>query len=181
MTTVDTVTTDRLVLREFVDADAEALHRLRTDPQVMRWTGEPPLTGGIEAARAAIADYPDFREHGFGRWACELRETGAVVGFCGLKFLDDLGEVDIGYRFVPEHWGRGLATESARACLEYGFGPLALPKIIAMVLPGNAGSIRVLDKLGMERVEDRVEDGLGTVWCYEARREQWPRDAGRGA
>ncbi len=172
------LTTARMRLREFVGSDAEAFYALRTDPQVIRWTGEPFLEGGVEAARAALLAYPDYRKHGFGRWACELGEEG-VVGFCGLKYLDELDAVDVGYRFLPAYWGRGLATESARACLEYGFDTLALPRIIAIIIPSNAASIRVAEKLAMTRVDDHIEPGVGTVRCYEARRGQWPNPGPR--
>lgn len=153
-------TTPRLIHRAMTTADAEAFYALNSHPEVIRYTGEPPIES-IARARDAIEHYPDFDTHGFGRWGCSLREdcaatgspAGTLIGFCGLKYLDDLNEVDIGYRFFPEHWGRGYATEAGRASLAFGFdvlGPeLGLDRIIALVLPENAGSIRVIEKLGM--------------------------------
>ena len=167
------IETERLALREFVEDDAEALHFLKTDPQVMRYTGEPLLLGGVEAAREALAAYPDYREHGYGRWACVLKQTGAVIGFAGLKYLPEADAVDVGYRFRPEYWGRGLATESALGCLEHGFGPLALERIIATVLPGNAASIRVLDKLGMSFVDEELTPEGDRALLYEILRCDW--------
>ena len=115
--------TNRIIHRAFTLDDAEAFHRLNGDPDVMRYTGEPPLTS-LDDARRAITDYPDFDTVGYGRWACVLKETGNVIGFCGLKYLDDLNEVDVGFRFFPEHWGKGLATETCTASLTFGFDVL---------------------------------------------------------
>lgn len=140
--------TARLQHRAFTVEDAEAFHALNSNPEVMRFTHEP-LLASVDAARQAIANYPDFREIGFGRWACIFKETGEIIGFCGLKFLPELDEVDVGYRFLPQYWGRGLATEACLASLEFGFGTLSLDKIIGLVLSENTASIRVLEKAGM--------------------------------
>ena len=151
--------TERLEHRQFSAGDAEAFFALNSNPQVMRFTGEP-LLPSLNAARQAIANYPDFDTVGYGRWACVLKETGAVIGFCGLKYLPDLDAVDVGYRFLPQYWGRGLATEACVASLEFGFATLCLDQIIGMVLPDNAASIRVLEKAGMRPDGDVVYDGI---------------------
>ena len=91
----------------------------------------------------------DYQKHGYGRWACIDKASGQLIGFSGLKYLDDLQEVDLGYRFLPAYWGRGLATESGRAVLEYGFATLRLEQIIGLVAPENVASVRVLEKLGL--------------------------------
>ncbi len=129
-------------------ADADAFFALNAHPDVMRYTGEPPLAS-VDEARRAIETYPDFDTVGFGRWGCVLKESGDLIGFCGLKYLIDLDEVDVGYRFFPEHWGKGLATEACAASLAFGFDTLKLERIIALVLPENGASVRVLDKCGM--------------------------------
>jgi RimJ/RimL family protein N-acetyltransferase len=154
--------TERIILRAFEASDAEALFRLNSHPDVMRFTGEPPMTS-VDAAREGIERYPDWERYGYGRWACVLRSEGedaAPIGFCGLKFLEDHDEVDVGYRFLPQYWGRGLATEVATASIEFGFSTLGLTEIVAYVLPDNQGSIRVLSKLAMTRHSDVVEDGM---------------------
>lgn len=140
--------TERLILREFVEDDAEAFHAFNSDPQVMRHTGEPPCES-VAQARRMIRDYPDYRRHGYGRWAVVYKPDDRVVGFNGLKYLDDLDEVDLGYRLLSEYWGRGIATESSLAVVRHGFETLGLTRIIGLVLPENPGSIRVLEKLGM--------------------------------
>ena len=151
--------TSRLEHRAFRIDDAESFLVLNSHPDVIRFTGEPPLSS-LDAAREAIAIYPDFDEVGYGRWACILKETKAVIGFCGLKYLTDLNAVDLGYRFFPEHWGKGYATEACRASVRFGFEVLELEHIIAMVLPENRASIRVLEKIGMQLEGKRELEGL---------------------
>lgn len=150
--------TSRLQHRAFTMDDAEAFFALNSNPDVMRFTGEP-LLQSLDAAKLAIANYPDFDEVGFGRWACVLKETQRVIGFCGLKYLSELNAVDVGYRFLPQYWGRGLATEACIASLDFGFTTLSLDQIIGCVVSGNAASIRVLEKAGMQPDGKVVHDG----------------------
>jgi RimJ/RimL family protein N-acetyltransferase len=82
-----------------------------------------------------------------------------VIGFCGLKYLEDLNAVDVGYRFLPEYWGRGLATEACLASVTFGFEVLKLDRIIGLVLPDNVASIRVLEKVGMRSAGEVTYDG----------------------
>jgi len=138
--------------------DAGAFFALNSHPQVMRYTGEPRLTS-LDEARQAIADYPDFDAVGYGRWGCVLKSTRSIIGFCGLKYLPELEAVDVGFRFLPEYWGRGLATEACTASVAFGFDTLRLDEIIALVLPQNAASIRVLEKVGMGRTGTIVYEG----------------------
>lgn len=150
--------TQRLTLRAMTIDDAAAFYALNSHPDVMRLTGEPPLQSEDEA-RKAIAAYPDFDKVGYGRWGCVLKESQSVIGFCGLKYLDDLNEVDIGYRFLPEYWGQGLATEACVATMAFGFDVLKLDRIIGLVLPENTASIRVLQKIGMRHDGDVSYEG----------------------
>lgn len=143
--------TDRLLLREYVEADAEAFFGLNTDPEVLRFTGDAPLRN-VEHARQILRDHPicDYRKYGFGRWACIHKVTGAHLGFAGLKQIEELREVEIGFRLMRVHWGFGFATEAAKAAVAYGLGDLALKRIIGLVMPENCASVRVLRKTGLE-------------------------------
>lgn len=154
--------TKRLVLRAKTVEDAEAFYELMSDPEVMRFTGDEPI-GSVEEGREAIANYPDFETVGYGRWGCYLRGEQTLCGFCGLKYLDDLEEVDLGYRFLPRYWGAGLATEACEACVRFGFEILGLQRIIALVLPENLVSIRVLQKVGMKEEEVVQYDDLRPI------------------
>ncbi len=140
--------TKRLEHRALTVHDAAAFFALNSHPDVMRFTGEPPLRS-LEEARESIANYPDFNTVGYGRWGCVLKETQAVIGFCGLKYLPSLDEVDVGFRFLPQYWGRGFATEACSASITFGFEVLGLRCIIGLVLAENIPSIRVLNKVGM--------------------------------
>ncbi len=88
--------------------------------------------------------------------ACVEKASGRLVGFSGLKYLENLQEVDIGYRFLPESWGKGYATESARAILQHGAREYQLQRIIGLVDPANHSSARVLQKLGLA-FEKRID------------------------
>jgi RimJ/RimL family protein N-acetyltransferase len=146
--------TDRLLLREFVEEDAQAFFKLNTDPQVIRFVPDKPLLS-VEQARQILLDHPiaDYRNHGFGRGACILKSTGEQIGFAGLKYLEELGEVDVAYRLLPTHWGQGFATEAALASVRFGFAQLRLEQIIGLVMPENIASARVLEKTGLRYVE----------------------------
>ncbi len=150
--------TERIEHRAFTLNDCEAFYRLNSHPEVMRYTGEPPLSS-LKEARQGIAAYPDFETVGYGRWACVLKETRAVIGFCGLKHLPELDEVDVGFRFLPEYWGRGIATETCSACIAFGFDVLKLNRILGLVLAKNSASIRVLEKCGLIRNGEVMYDG----------------------
>ena len=148
-----TLRTKRLILRPFTEADAPAYQALVSDPEVLRYTGENPVTS-IEETLDILRTRPlrDYAVHGFGRMACVLAQSNELIGFCGLKRLEDFNdEVDIGYRFVARYWGLGLASESAAALYAHGKNKMQLARIIGLVIPENTGSVRVLAKLGMQR------------------------------
>ena len=96
--------TDQLLLREYVEEDAEAFFKLNSDPEVLRFVPDKRLLS-VEQARQMLVDHPiaDYRKYGFGRGACILKSTGEQIGFAGLKYLEELGEVDVAYRLVPTH------------------------------------------------------------------------------
>ena len=142
--------TDRLVVREYVKEDAEAFFKLNSNPEVLQFVPDKQLLN-VEQARQILIDHPiaDYEKYGFGRGACILKSTGENIGFAGLKYLEELGEVDVAYRLMPAYWGQGLATEVALASVRYGFAHLGLKRIIGLAMPGNIASIRVLEKAGM--------------------------------
>ena len=140
--------TDRLILRVFVMDDLEEFFRMMSDPDITRYTGGGVKT--LEEARTRLEErvFADYRKHGYGRWVVVYKATGEVIGFAGLKYLDDVGEVDLGFRLFKQHWGKGLATEASRAILAHGFAKLQLKCIVGIVDKENKASIRVLEKVG---------------------------------
>ena len=141
------IETARLRLRMFRPEDLDDLAALFADPAVMRYVadGKPAGRGEAEKALASIIEH--WRRQGFGRWAVEDKVTGKFVGFGGLRSLFGLPEVV--YHFAKAHWGKGLATEVARASLQYGFDDHRFERIVAIAKPDNAASIHVMEKLGM--------------------------------
>lgn len=141
--------TERLLLRWLTFDDVEVFHELGSNPLVVRYVGNRPFAS-LDVARATLAATPlnDYATYGYGRFACVWKETGAVVGLCGPKFLPDTQVVDLGFRFLPSFWGIGLATESCLAVIAYARHQLSLERLVAWVHPDNVASTRVLTKLG---------------------------------
>lgn len=162
------LTTDRLLLRPLTLEDAGALNRLNADPQVMRYIG--PLQDSVEKTRRYLMDGPmaDYHKYGFGRHAMLHRASGEFIGFCGLKYLPELDEVDVGYRLLPAYWGQGLVTEAARETMRFGREDLGLKRIIGLAMPDNQASIRVLEKLGMQYEKQVTHlDTECVCYCWE--------------
>jgi ribosomal-protein-alanine N-acetyltransferase len=145
------VETPRLLLRPWSLEDAEAAFAFYSDPAVMRFLGGA-THGTIEETRTAITTRAMAHQalHGFTLWATVEKETGRLIGACGLKFLLE-GDMDIevGYHFARAAWGRGYATEGAVASVRYGFDRLGLRRIVGVVDPANVASQRVLEKAGL--------------------------------
>lgn len=141
--------TPRLLLREITPLDAQNAYDLNSDWEVIKYTGDEAFES-VEEAKEFLENYKDYKKNGFGRWACILKKNYEFLGWCGLKYNEDIKEVDLGYRFSRKNWGKGYATESARACLEYGFNKLGLETIIARANRENTASINVMKKLGMQ-------------------------------
>lgn len=141
--------TARLVVRPFRVDDAPYAYPVFGDAEVMRFAAGDP-DAELAATRARLARYERIQdEHGFSKWAVWDRESGAYLGDAGLTLLPETGEVELGYRLRRSHWGRGLASEIARAWLDHAFGSLGLVRVIAFADPSNAASVRVMEKVGM--------------------------------
>jgi RimJ/RimL family protein N-acetyltransferase len=153
-----TLETERLFLRELTPDDAAFAFELNSDPEVIRYTGDGPFDS-VEAARTFLENYTDYERNGFGRWGAELKATGGLIGWCGLKRDRDTGEVDLGYRFFRRHWNNGYASEAAIACLKTGFSHFAVDRIVGRAAKENVYSWRILEKIGMSFVEEYEEDG----------------------
>lgn len=159
--------TERLLLRRWRAEDRAPFAVLNLDPRVTEFFPAPltPTESG------ALIDRVDahFEQHGYGVWAMEIPGVTRFAGFVGLfipRFEAHFTPaVEIGWRLAAEHWGRGLATEGARATLAFAFDVLGLPEVVSFTVPGNVRSRRVMEKLGMTRVpaddfdHPRVPDG----------------------
>lgn len=154
--------TPRLILREWTQNDAEPMYRLNLDPEVIQYTGDVPFTS-IEEAALFLAQHDNYIKYGFGRWAVVHKETNQFLGWCGLKYIEELNETDIGFRFFKSQWNKGYATEAASACIHYGFEKLNLQEIIGRAVKANTASIRVLEKIGMTFYKEQSFHGWNGV------------------
>jgi [ribosomal protein S5]-alanine N-acetyltransferase len=150
--------TERLELRAFEPSDLEALHAVNGDPEVTRYMKAYPR---IEHTRGALERHVlEARAGNPAFWAVIERSSGDLIGDAGVGLIDGVGpEYELGYALGTRWWGRGYATEAARAVREYALGELALPEILALVRPDNTASIHVVEKIGMELVGTRESDG----------------------
>ena len=154
------IETERLIIRPFKLSDLEASYEMNLDAEVSKYTGDGGIVSKSEIKRRIVENvFGDYEKYGFGRLAVELKSEGQFIGFTGLKYLDDLNEVDLGYRFMKRYWGKGIATESAKASIDFGFNDLGLKRLIALALPENHASINVLKKLNFKYEKEVIEDG----------------------
>jgi RimJ/RimL family protein N-acetyltransferase len=168
--------TERLFLRRFTEADAEFLFELDNDPEVMRF-----INGGTPTPRDVIRNdiLPGFLHYdeglpGYGVWAAVEKASGDLLGW--LSFRPGEGapsEVVLGYRFRRNAWGKGYATEGARALVRMGFSELGVQRVVAAAYEDNLASRRVMQKLGMTLVrefrmtsEDLRSQGCGYLLCH---------------
>ncbi len=144
------IETPRLLLSELTGEDADFIIALLNSPGFLANIGDRGVRTP-EDARRYIAQGPaaSYAAHGFGLWKATRKSDGAAVGLSGLLKRDELPFADLGYAFLPAYEGLGYASEAGAAALDFGFGRKRLPRILAIVRPGNESSMRVLRKLGM--------------------------------
>jgi RimJ/RimL family protein N-acetyltransferase len=160
--------TDRLSCRRWVPDDFEALVRVYGDADAMRWVGDGVAITPDQCKHWFEVTENNYRARGYGMFALEDRSTSLVVGFCGLVHPGGQTDAEIMYAFERQYWGRGLASEAAKALLTYGAREHGLLKVIATTAPDNHASHRVLLKAGMSPAGTRDNsDGSQTklfVW-----------------
>jgi ribosomal-protein-alanine N-acetyltransferase len=175
---------ERLVLREWRDEDLVAFADLNADPRVMEHF--PAALTRAESDEFAARIRGHFDEHGFGLWAVEVAGVAPFVGFVGLavpRFEAHFTPcVEVGWRLAHAHWRKSYATEGARAAVSHGFSELGLTEIVAMTVPKNVASRRVMEKLGMAQDprddfdHPRLQEGHPhrRHVLYRLRRRDWP-------
>jgi RimJ/RimL family protein N-acetyltransferase len=147
------IETERLILRTWEDKDIEPMAAIDQDPKVCEYL---PGIGNRAATEAGIQRIiKHYAEHGFSLYAVELKTTHEFIGFLGLMIPSFEAHftpaVEIGWRLASHHWGHGFATEGAKAVLKYAFNQLKLKEIVSFTVPANIRSIRVMEKIGMNR------------------------------
>ena len=151
----DTMSTDRLLMRRWLESDREPFAALNGDPETMRYFAATLSRVQSDAFVDRIESL--FDEQGFGLWALEIAETGEFIGFTGLNPMPDgvpgAGGLEIGWRLAKHAWHRGYATEAANAALGVAFGGLGLAEIWSMTAVLNEPSQAVMRRLGMTEVD----------------------------
>ncbi len=143
--------TERLFLRQYKEEDMPFLHSIFSDSETMKYY---PAPFSFEQTQNWIKKNQErYQEDGYGLWGICLRETDELIGDCGLvkQKVDDKTEVEIGYHINKKYWSKGIASEAAKGCKEYGFYQLGLIKLISIIDPRNIPSIRVVEKIGFTK------------------------------
>jgi RimJ/RimL family protein N-acetyltransferase len=150
LATLPELVTPRLVLRRLGLDDAAFVVQLLNEPSFLEYIGDRGVSNEQDAHRY-LREGPMamYAKYGFGLWHVSLKSDGTAIGMCGLLQRDSLPDADIGYAYFPAHWGMGYALEAADATLRHAAEKFGLRRVIAVVSAGNAGSIRVLEKIGM--------------------------------
>ena len=171
--------TERLILRDWRAEDWAPFWEGTNTPAVMQWLGGVADDAAKAAGQERIEAYR--RDHGHTFWVLECRETGEILGFCGLKRCNEENgpwdDMEIGWRLREDAWGKGYAKEAAIASLKLGFERFAAPHIIALTVIENEPSWGLMKRLGMKRREDldfeSNQFGPESVIVYSITKEEW--------
>ena len=155
-------------MREFTLDDVDAVYEFSTCSDVTRFTGDEGVVRNKKDAERLIRNIwlNEYKKYGYARYALIHKGDQKLIGFCGVKFEPDLGLPDIGYRMMPEYWGKGLGTEAVRATLKYAREVLGLQEIVGEVVDQNVASNKLLLKVGFRLVDSYEKDGF-TINRYE--------------
>lgn len=163
------IQTDRFILREILPTDIDGMYELDSNPEVHKYLGNQPIGHKEQLVDVINFIRQQYLDHGIGRWAIIDKKTQDFVGWAGLKFVTNdtnnhIHYYDLGYRLIQRYWEKGIATEVAQACLQYGFEQLNLKEIYAMADANNEGSNHILRKLGFCQIESFDLEGILHFW-----------------
>lgn len=163
------IITERLLLRKLTEDDIDHIFLLDSNPDVMKYLGVPPVTSREESAKMVQHILNQYKNNGTGRLAVIEKESNQFIGWSGIKLLTDevngfKNVYELGYRFLPEFWGKGYATEAAKASLDLGFDQLNADNIFAYADVENKSSNHILTKLGFENKGTFLDKGDICNW-----------------
>lgn len=173
---MSTLQTDRLTLRMLRESDFEAYAEMCADPEVARYIGDGLPVSRPQAWRNLAMMVGHWSLRGYGMWAVEERSSGQLIGRVGFWQPEGWPGFELGWMLRRSYWGRGYATEGARAALQFGFHQLGQPQIVSLIHPDNAASIRVAQRLG-ERLLGLTELLGKNVLMYGINRAEWQASA----
>ncbi|MDH5598405.1 MAG: GNAT family N-acetyltransferase [Cyclobacteriaceae bacterium] len=161
--------TERLIIREIGEADVEAMLELHSDPEVHKYLGNKTISSIKEIKEIINFLRQQYEKYKVGRWAMIDKNSNEFIGWTGIEYVTKeinghKNYYDLGYRLKKQYWGKGYATESAIACLEYAFNQLQLNKVYAMADYRNKGSNNILKKSGMSFIETFEYEGVKHHW-----------------
>ena len=171
------IETERLILRDLTEQDLQGIFELDSDPEVHSYLGNKPIKTLIEAKEIIDFIILQYRKNGIGRWAVIEKESGNFIGWSGFKYINDVINdrtqyYDLGYRFIKKYWGKGFATESAMACLNFGFNKLEQKDIFAIADSRNLASNKILQKIGMTNINEFDYENVPHNF-YEINKSNW--------
>jgi RimJ/RimL family protein N-acetyltransferase len=157
----------RLCFTEFTANDVQVLFELNNNPNVIKYVHEPAPT--IENITDILYNniLPQYKLYHYGRWAVHLKNNDEFIGWCGLKYIKEANEIDLGYRFKEEYWNKGYGYEAVKATIDYGFNNLKLKRIVATALSQNIASWKIMEKCGMKFIGDITDNDKWHVKKYE--------------
>ena len=175
--------TERLILREMRPSDLEGMFQLDSDPEVHKYLGKNPIKTRAESQKIIDDIIKQYEERGIGRWAAIEKSSGEFIGWSGIKLNTEYNMNgytkfhDVGYRFIKQFWGKGYATESGKAAVNYAFNSLKLPELYAATELGNEASHNALLKIGLNYVEDFYfeQEKLNLRW-YKIEKKEWNKN-----
>ncbi|ARV59456.1 GNAT family N-acetyltransferase [Nostocales cyanobacterium HT-58-2] len=164
--------TQRLILRGFREEDLDAYAKMHSDPEVTHYIGEGKTLSRSESWRNMAMIVGHWQLRGYGLWAVEERCSGEMIGRIGCWQPEGWPEFEIGWMLQRAYWGRGFATEGAKAAMDYAFDELQQSYVISVIRPENAASIRVAQKIG-EKLQGKTELFGSEAVIYGISREDW--------
>lgn len=169
--------TERLILREMLPSDAEAMFKLDSNPNVVKYLGNKPVRTIDESITIINSVRNQYLKNGIGRFSVILKENNKMIGWAGIKFVTDIENnqtnfYDLGYRLQEEYWGKGYASEATKAWLDYFFQTMRLPLLVANVNVDNFGSNKIVKKFGFQFKETFYYEDIHCNW-YELKKEDY--------
>lgn len=160
------IETERLFLRTYKQSDLETVYLLCSDPHVTHFFPDYYSVKKEDVLESLPRRREKWRANGFGQFGVFEKNTGKLIGYCGLQYLDKTSEVEIYYGYFKQYWKQGFASEAAKAVLRFGFEQIKLEKIVAVTNPENIMSQKVLLRLGMLRGDDRKFYEVDAAYFY---------------
>lgn len=165
------IETERLLHRRIERDDLAKLIEMRSDPEVYQYLGGTRLQNPEKIAKRMEFYLETWGKYGFGFSIIIWKETGEEIGWSGLQPLEETGEIEVGYGMIKKFWGKGIGYETAMGWLKYGFETVGLERIVAIAIPENTGSWRIMEKCGMKYEKTEEHYGEKCVFYGISREE----------